>query len=154
MTRRAFDQGQLSGEDLVKLMHGLARMPRYAPNTGWLAALATATQQQLQDITPGEFKQLGTQLVDASMLACGMLHTLIWFPLLLLKGALKGSCSLWPVLSTSTHHLRQQAACQALSTPVFVALLEVVLLYWSGFRCCRCSDRSPVVICSAGFCTT
>lgn len=54
MTRRTFDQGQLSGADLVKLMHGLARMPRYTPNTGWLAALAAATQQQLQTLTPGE----------------------------------------------------------------------------------------------------
>jgi len=53
VTRRAFDQRQLSGAELVQLMHGLARMPRYAPNQGWLAALAKATQRQLKDLTPG-----------------------------------------------------------------------------------------------------
>lgn len=54
LTRRAFDQDQLSASELVQLMHGLARMPRYAPNQGWLAALAKASQQQLQELTPGE----------------------------------------------------------------------------------------------------
>jgi hypothetical protein len=54
LTRRAFDEGQLSGAELVQLMHGLARMPRYAPNQGWLAAAAKATQHHLQDMTPGE----------------------------------------------------------------------------------------------------
>lgn len=59
-TRRAFDQAQLSGAELVQLMHGMARMPRYAPNTGWLAAVARASQQHLQDLTPGEWGGAGT----------------------------------------------------------------------------------------------
>lgn len=53
-TRRAFDQGELSGAELVQLLHGLARMPRYAPNQGWLAAAAEATLHHLQGMTPGE----------------------------------------------------------------------------------------------------
>lgn len=53
-TRRAFDQGQLSGAELVQLLHGLARMPRYAPNHGWLAAAAEASLPHLPSMTPGE----------------------------------------------------------------------------------------------------
>jgi hypothetical protein len=52
-TRREFDQGRLSGAELVQLMHGLARMPRYAPNQGWLAAVTKAAQHHLGDLAPG-----------------------------------------------------------------------------------------------------
>lgn len=69
MTRRTFDQGQLSGPDLVKLMHGLARMPRYTPNTSWLAALAAATQHQLQELTPG-----GSQEAPCVVFVCMQCH--------------------------------------------------------------------------------
>jgi hypothetical protein len=54
ITRRAFDRRELQGAELVQLMHGLARVPRYAPNQGWLAAAAAAVQQDLEQLSPGE----------------------------------------------------------------------------------------------------
>lgn len=53
-TRRAFDRHELAAHHLVRLLHGLARMPRYAPNPGWLLALAQEVRQQMQQLTPGE----------------------------------------------------------------------------------------------------
>jgi hypothetical protein len=53
ISRRAFDAQQLSGLQLVQLMHGLARMPKYAPNAGWLLALCKQVQPLLQQISPG-----------------------------------------------------------------------------------------------------
>lgn len=53
-TRCAFQQQQLSGGQLVRLMHGMARMPRYAPNAGWLLALAREAQPQLYLLPAGE----------------------------------------------------------------------------------------------------
>lgn len=51
-TRRAF--GQLPALALVQLLHGLARMPRYAPNPGWLLAFTKAVRPQLQNLPAGE----------------------------------------------------------------------------------------------------
>jgi hypothetical protein len=63
LTRRGF--GQLSGLSLVQLLHGLARMPRYAPNQGWLAALTKAAKPQLRALPAG------TILTDALFEHCG-----------------------------------------------------------------------------------
>lgn len=57
ITRRAFDQHKLSGKQLVRLMHGIARMPRYAPNTGWLQALTRQVQRDISRVTPGGHQQ-------------------------------------------------------------------------------------------------
>ncbi|WIA30745.1 hypothetical protein OEZ86_000811 [Tetradesmus obliquus] len=54
ISRRAFDAQELSGPQLMQLMHGLARMPKYAPNAGWLAALCERVKPMLQQISPGE----------------------------------------------------------------------------------------------------
>jgi hypothetical protein len=53
ISRRAFDAQQLSGLQLVQLLHGLARMPKYAPNAGWLLALCTRIQPLLQQVSAG-----------------------------------------------------------------------------------------------------
>jgi hypothetical protein len=53
VSRRAFDAQQLSGLQLVQLMHGLARMPKYAPNAGWLLALCKRMQPLLEQVSPG-----------------------------------------------------------------------------------------------------
>lgn len=66
ITRRVFDRGQLSGAELVQLMHGLARMSKYAPNQGWLAAVATAAQGHLGALSPG--KQMHTNTNTTSHL--------------------------------------------------------------------------------------
>jgi hypothetical protein len=53
ISRRAFDARQLSNLQLVQLMHGLARMPKYAPNAGWLLALCMRMQPLMQQVSPG-----------------------------------------------------------------------------------------------------
>lgn len=53
ITRRAFDAQELSGPQLSQLMHGLARMPKYAPNAGWLAALCERMKPLLQQVSLG-----------------------------------------------------------------------------------------------------
>lgn len=63
LTRRAFDRRELQGAELVQLMHGLARMPRYAPNQGWLGAAAAAVQHDLGQLSPGE-------LTDHQLVCC------------------------------------------------------------------------------------
>lgn len=54
ITRRAFDEHQLSGQHLVQLMHGISRMPRYAPNTSWTQALVQEVQRDIIQVAPGE----------------------------------------------------------------------------------------------------
>ncbi len=53
ITRRAFGIHQLSAQQLVELMHGISRMPRYAPNIGWLQALCLEVQRDVRSVTPG-----------------------------------------------------------------------------------------------------
>ncbi|KAF8068349.1 CYP59 [Scenedesmus sp. PABB004] len=73
ITRRAFDAGRLSGPQLARLAHGLARMPRYAPNAGWLAALARQAARRLDELAP-------ETVVDLllSLLALGFQPTEAW----------------------------------------------------------------------------
>jgi hypothetical protein len=58
ISRRAFDAQEVTGLQLVQLMHGLARMPKYAPNAGWLLALCERVKPLLQQVSPGALMRL------------------------------------------------------------------------------------------------
>jgi hypothetical protein len=51
---RKMKQGGFSGQQLVQLMFGLARMPKYAPNKRWLLVYAKALEPHLRRIPPGK----------------------------------------------------------------------------------------------------
>ena len=48
--------GGFSREQLLQLMFGLARMPRYGPSKRWLLIYATATEGHIQHLPPGELQ--------------------------------------------------------------------------------------------------
>eukprot|EP00775_Hariotina_reticulata_P005825 gene5825-6066_t len=63
ISRRAMAAQDLSGQHLVALMHGLARMPKYAPNSGWLSLLSDHVQQHMGQLQPGEVVDMLLSLV-------------------------------------------------------------------------------------------
>jgi hypothetical protein len=54
LARVRLKQQQYTGQQIVVLLHGMARLPRYCPNAEWLAAFAAALQPHLPSLKPGE----------------------------------------------------------------------------------------------------
>jgi len=63
--RRMLRQRQLSGRELVMVMHGLSRMePAYWPNEGWMMVFVAQVRPHLRQLPPGDVVELLLSLVS------------------------------------------------------------------------------------------